>query len=391
MKKKLALGIFSFLASLIVLDSLLYKLVPKPCLTVESDQLVHHRLIPNKKCQVKNDEFDVEYRNNSLGLRDVEFPEKRPVGEKRVLFLGDSFTEGSGVRLEDTMVKQAEELLQKKFNEQGTRTINAGVSAYSPLLESLYLQNRGIALAPNIVVVNLFMNDFNDDRSYLQKAHYTSDGQVSGVYVELKQHLPTWLIHYLDGRSFLYYVFKQQERALWKLKGKVVAWLRHEAPPDYTKSGVEFVPGDPDGDPFAITRDISPESFQELFEPTSMILLQMKKFLDEQRIPMVVIVIPAGHQVGQSQWTSGRLTMHLSEDSFPSKIFEELSRFSKESSVFLLDLTPGLREFLKNQPNAKLYYDSDGHFSPLGQRIAAELFVEFISQRPELANRLKPN
>lgn len=380
----------SAMASFMVIDLLLYQLVPKICLTIQPDRLVHHSLIPNKTCWVSNGELEVVYRINSLGLRDVEFPEKKSDTEKRILFMGDSFIEGMGVSLEDTMVKQSQELLKQVFTDSNIRTINAGVSAYSPLLENLYLQHRGINLDPDLVVVNLFMNDFNDDRSYLQKAHFGSNGQVESVYVELKQHLPTWLVRYLDGRSFSYYVFKQQERKLWKFKGKLVAWLKRESPPDYAKSGVEFDSGNPDRDPFAITRDIPQETFEELFSPTAAILRQMKQYLDQRGIPLIVVVIPAGHQVGSGQWAAGRLAMHLTESSFPDRIVDKFAAFSRETGVTVLDLTSGLRTYYQNHQDAKLYFDLDGHFTPLGHQVAAELLVDFISQRSDLVKRLVP-
>ena len=389
MRKKIFLGVMSAIVSFLVLDQFLYRLVPQTCIINQPDRLLHHSLVPNRVCRATNDEFDVEYRVNSLGLRDVEFPEKKSETEKRILFMGDSFTEGSGVSLGDTMVKQSQELLKQVVKESDILAINAGFGAYSPLLESLYLQYRGINLDPDLVVVNLFMNDFNDDRSYLQKAHFGPDGQVESVYVELKQHFPTWLIRYLDGRSFSYYVFKQQERRLWKLKGKFVAWIRRQSPPDYAKTGVEFDPGNPDRDPFAITRDIPQETFADLFRPTGAILQQIKQYLDQRGIPLIVVVIPAGHQVGSTQWVSGRLSMHLTESLFSDRIIEEFAAFSQESGVTVLDLTSGLRAYLHNHQDAKLYFDSDGHFTPLGQQVAAELFVEFVSRQSVLAKRLR--
>lgn len=378
----------SAVVSFLVLDQFLYRLVPQTCVINQPDRLLHHSLVPNRICRATNDEFEVEYRINSLGLRDVEFPEKKQETEKRILFMGDSFTEGTGVSLTDTMVKQSQELLKQVFSGLDIRTINAGMSAYSPLLEYLYLQHRGINFDPDLVVVNLFMNDFNDDRSYLQKAHFGPDGQVESVYVELKQHLPAWLVRYLDGRSFSYHVFKQQERKLWKLKGKFVAWIRREPPPDYAKSGVEFNPGNPDRDPFAITRDIPQETFEELFSPTAATLRQMKQYLDQRGILLIVVVIPAGHQVGSTQWTTGRLSMHLTETSFPERVNGEFAQFARESDLLFLDLTSGFRAYLKEHPDSQLYFDEDGHFTPLGHQVAATLLVDFISHRPDLAKRL---
>lgn len=390
MRIKLILIFTSLLVSFLILDPLLYRLVPKNCTTVQPDKLVHHSLIPNKVCQNKTEEFEVEYRNNSLGLRDIEIKETKTEGEVRILFLGDSFTEGSGVNLEETMVRQVEKIMHEQ-GFAGIRTINSGVGAYSPLVEYQYLRNRGIKLKPDLVVVNLFMNDFNEDRMYLKKTHYDENGEIIGVFVELKQHLPTFMIDYLEDNSVAYYLFKRQERRLWKLKGKLMAKLKGESVPDYAKSGVEFDVGNPDDDPYAITREIPELVFDDLFEPVADNLVKIKSYLDDKGIPLVVVVIPVGHQVDSSQWATGRLEVHLTEDSFPEKVFDELELFSQESGIAMLNFLPDLRNYLENNREAKLYYDRDGHFTPLGQRIGAEIFVDYLMQKPELLERLREN
>ena len=55
----------------------------------------------------------VEYRVNSLGFRDREFPKEKPAGELRVLAIGDSFTFGAGVQLDDCWVQ----LLERRLAE----------------------------------------------------------------------------------------------------------------------------------------------------------------------------------------------------------------------------------------------------------------------------------
>lgn len=379
MKKRILLIAASSMISLGFLDYLLYKLVPKPCNNVAPDKLVHHNLIPKKICNKKTLEFEVEYKVNSLGLRGEEFLPEKPEDEFRILFLGDSFIEGIGVSQDEVMSQKTEDNLMTN-SQKNIKAINAGVSAYSPLLEYLYLKHRGINLEPDLVVVNLFMNDFNDDRSYLQKAHYDSSGEISGVYVELKQHLPSWLINYLDGRSFSYYLFKRNERQLWKFKGKVVAWLKGEPPPNYAKSGVDFIKGDPDRDPFAITRDIPDDVFDELFYPSMEIIRDMEKLLAKRQIPLVLVAIPAGHQVNDSQWVAGRKEMHLESEIYPDKIFHELAEFSRDNKLYFLDLTPGLRQYLKSNPSAIFYFDTDGHFTPLGHKVSADVLADFLKK-----------
>lgn len=379
LSNKVSLFILSSIASFILLDLLLYRLVQKPCKRIQESRIVHHQLIPLAICPSKTSEFDILYENNSLGLRDEEFPLKKPSNEYRILFLGDSFTEGSGVNLEQSFVKiTGRELIGVKANNS-IRTINAGLSAYSPILEYLYLTHRGIEMEPDMVVVNLFMNDFNDDRANLKKAHYDDSGEITGVYVELKQHLPTWLIKYLDGRSVSYYLFKQNERYLWKLKGKITSWIKREPAPSYTKSGVDFMPGDADADIFAITRDIPNDEFDDLFNPTMDIILKMKQFLDDRNIPMVLVVIPAGHQVSDNQWVLGREEVHInSGDKFSDKIFSRLNQFSKQRHLPTLNLVYELRNYANNNPDSRLYFDIDGHFSPEGHELAAKSLAEFL-------------
>lgn len=380
MKKKFILVSISAFFSFMVVDYLFYKAIPKPCVTVAPDKSVHHSLISKKVCYKKTDEFEVEYRVNSLGLRGEEFSEEKPRGEYRILFLGDSFIEGIGVDINQTLVQEVEKKL-KQSTGRNVRAINAGVSAYSPLLEWLYLRDRGINLNPDLVVVNLFMNDFNDDRSNLQKAHYNEEGEITGVYVELKQHLPLRLTNYLEGRSVSYYLFKKYERQLWKTKGKIVAWFKRQPAPDYTKSGVEFEPGNSDQDLFAITREIPEEVFDGLFNPTADIILQMKRFLDENGIPMVLAIIPSGHQVAVNQWIEGRKELHIGGEKFPDTVFIRLQKFAKENKILFFNPTNDLRNYVKKNIEAKLYFDTDGHFSPLGHEVYGGLLSIFIAEK----------
>ena len=56
--------------------------------------------------------YAVEFRYNSLRFRDAEFGPKRP-GVRRVMVLGDSFTEGQGVKEPDTLRARARAAAQR--------------------------------------------------------------------------------------------------------------------------------------------------------------------------------------------------------------------------------------------------------------------------------------
>src|SRR5690606_22357914 len=88
---------------------------------------------------------------NSLGLREREPGIKN---KPRVLFLGDSFTWGwgvpNGVRYSDR--------LQLTYPQY--QIINAGVNGYSTVQEALLLKKYSQRLMPDLVVLQIFRNDF---------------------------------------------------------------------------------------------------------------------------------------------------------------------------------------------------------------------------------------
>lgn len=95
---------------------------------------------------------------NSLGLRSPEVAAKRP-GELRILALGESTTLGTGVRAEETYALRLQELLAQSLRPRPVTVINAGVSAYSSFQSLKYLELRGLALQPDVV---LFYHELND-------------------------------------------------------------------------------------------------------------------------------------------------------------------------------------------------------------------------------------
>jgi hypothetical protein len=71
----------------------------------------------------------VPFVTNSRGLRDDEYSLKKPPGVYRIAVVGDSFSMGSGVRIEDTYHSR----LERRLNASGDNAyevINFGVSAY---------------------------------------------------------------------------------------------------------------------------------------------------------------------------------------------------------------------------------------------------------------------
>src|SRR5262249_4103819 len=144
---------------------------------VDPDPILHHRL----RAGYTASRHGVEFHINALGLKDREYPAAKPPGVFRVLMLGDSYTEGFGLRVEDTMPKQAEAMLAGRSCRAPLEILTAGVPSYSPILEYLYLEERGLALAPDLVVLNFDMTDVHDDLVRTATAVLGPDGLPRAV------------------------------------------------------------------------------------------------------------------------------------------------------------------------------------------------------------------
>jgi hypothetical protein len=106
---------------------------------------------------------DRTIRINSHGLRDREFSYEKPEGVKRVLGIGDSFTFGYGVNLDNCYLKQ----LERRLNRNGDKweVINAGVSGYSMWQYLAYFEHYGYRYEPDLVTIGIYFDDFYGEPS----------------------------------------------------------------------------------------------------------------------------------------------------------------------------------------------------------------------------------
>jgi hypothetical protein len=129
----------------------------------------------------------VSGQTNRLGLRSPEVQPKRP-GERRILSLGESTTYGSFVEMEQTYSYLLQEALHRCPALAATpiTVINAGISAYSSYQSLCFLQRRGMALEPDLV---LFYHEVND---YLPTVVRDIAGTEYGILKTDRQLLESW-------------------------------------------------------------------------------------------------------------------------------------------------------------------------------------------------------
>ncbi|MDH7448056.1 hypothetical protein [Aquimarina sp. 2201CG14-23] len=108
--------------------------------------------------------FNINYKANSIGARDIE--RELNSSRKRVIVIGDSFTEGWGVEIKDRFSNQLENISQLEF-------INMGVSRFGLTQEYLLYKNKAKKYDHDAILWALFPeNDvIDDDLSYMTSIH----------------------------------------------------------------------------------------------------------------------------------------------------------------------------------------------------------------------------
>jgi lysophospholipase L1-like esterase len=98
----------------------------------------------------------VEHRINADGFRGPLVARERTAGVPRIACLGDSHTFGEGVGDDQTWPAHLARLLAER---RPVEVLNCGVDAYDTLQEVLLLERRVIDYAPDLVLLQYYIND----------------------------------------------------------------------------------------------------------------------------------------------------------------------------------------------------------------------------------------
>ena len=121
----------------------------------------------------------------------------KPANEERVLFIGDSGTEGAFVRFVDSFPVRFGALMEARYPERQIRAVNAGVFGMTTLDELHFLQQI-LVLDPDVVVLGLFLsNDINFNLEHVERKRPIAAG-VAGAWARLRNH--SALAHFVHLR-----------------------------------------------------------------------------------------------------------------------------------------------------------------------------------------------
>ncbi|RKY21348.1 MAG: hypothetical protein DRQ55_04655 [Planctomycetota bacterium] len=254
----------------------------------------------------------VEYKMNSLGFRDLEFSQDKPAGEFRVIALGDSFTFGVGVQLQDTWAQQLERVLQAERHGP-VEVINCGfVAGHKPPAYLQWIREEAMKLQPDVVIVGLCLNDMGGIPMMAYDAR--EDSCLSKLWGLIKRRLHSYRVERALAR---------QETAK-KSKAKAADFVR-------------VIRNDP--------RD---------WNATQRALLKSKAFLEQRGVRFAVAILP--------------MLSELHREGRYAPLHQMVTRFALKNGLEVIDCGP---PFLGLEESELWAHPTDQHPNDVGQAMLA--------------------
>lgn len=299
--------------------------------------------------------IDAPVRVNALGLRDEELAVEKPLGTKRVLCLGDSFTFALGVRLEDLYVKQLERRLTEAAGDARIEVINAGVAGYNTRQELITFLTLGASLDPDLVVVGFYWNDLVGNEEPLPDLA-TTPRIASGEKLPSEERRASWIpapIRDALRKSVLLYL------TVTGAKGLIA---RFDPPDDpYSRVQRALLSGDA-------------ATLEPHWKATGARLLEIASAAKARGIPVILLVFPSENEVRHD---------------FPDLVFgAALEKIWAPTGFPFIDLTARYRQSLREGANPFLPYDL--HPNATGMRIASDALFDVIRERGYLGLGASP-
>jgi len=326
---------------------------------------------------------------NTYGLRDHDYAIPKAAGTKRILVLGDSVAYGFGLPADQAFPQQLDKLLDARVE-----VINAGVPGYSPYNERKLYDSVGAAYQPDLVLVQLCMNDVADPLIHWRIL--TDEVKVPDEAIPNPRYHQEHVLPLVEGyRTYRSYEGWRNGTPLVKLQ--LFELIEHSAVsrlwiPSVVQDVTVRRTRQVDGRrwPIHVTMEDS-MTIDPLMDYESTEWKWLRSQLDQLRgavearyAKLALVVAPLSFQVAEGY------------PYLPQRLFE---RYCRENSLPCLDLLAPFRrhqgeemfflpkdfDFDKPSTAWDRHYRDIWHFSAAGNRVAAAALKEFIEE-----NRLLP-
>lgn len=151
------------------------------------------------------------YYASTDSTRNAPYSFQKPADTYRVVAVGDSFTYGTALNLDDTYSKKLERIFNLRNTGPRAEVLNFGIPGFSTSQE-IYLVQRAVKLQPDLVILQITLNDPELEPFRVTHPGFNVNGQVqleSPIYKWWKSlaYVRTRLANSLSHRLYEQYYF----------------------------------------------------------------------------------------------------------------------------------------------------------------------------------------
>ncbi len=333
---------------------------------VEYDPLLGWRHKRNFSSELITDEYHTTLRFDANGLRGKERPYAKPPNVSRILVLGDSFVEGYAVQVQDRFTEILEATLGSPFE-----VIALGVAGYSTDQELLSLEQTGWKYQPDLVVLAFYYNDVWGNGSTnigpamrIQKPVFTTDAAGNLTLTNVPVPYPA---RAMQDRLRVYGLIRNVVKGnRWLHSRAIKTGLAHGQLPDDRPMG-----GVGSADEFSVFQKTETAEVKTEWTITRALLRRMKREATERGVALAVLYVPTRVELSAEEWNK----LRIQPDYDPGEVAGRLAGICQAEDIPYIDPSDRFREVAKG---SQLYYPRDVHWTPAGNRLAAQILADYV-------------
>lgn len=130
--------------------------------SLQPDEEFGWRLIPGQRTRLRWESYDYVVTANSLGFPGAVYERDKAPNTYRVFTIGDAFTSAEGVDTEAAWPRILEHELAVRLPEKSVQVMDFAITGYGPNQYAAVINKFAPEYNPDVVVVGLFVNDFED-------------------------------------------------------------------------------------------------------------------------------------------------------------------------------------------------------------------------------------
>lgn len=311
--------------------------------------------------------YEERYNSQSF-IGTKEYSRSLPADTDRIIFIGDSFTQGTCPE-EQSMPRQVQALLAPRRSGRNVEVINSGTPSYSPILYYLRSKHQLLGFDAGAVVISVDMTDVFDDFLYKQALKYGADGdavacpprsEFSRKYARtqrgVRRRLPGELI-LSDLGSYSKFIGYTAD---------LTALLLHRRVP--------LVPGMP---------QVFDWCMQQRTPETTALVAESMRYLEKS--------VALFRKKGTAVLVTGVPHLEHFTGEFSEQPLHDIREAAERSDAIYVDSFGGLRERLGGRDPREFYIPNDMHLNARGYAAWGEVIADAILRLEVFRNEASAN